>query len=291
MEAPGRANVFALAEATTAIAQSVRREAERISNATDPTPEQLHRFHQRLRRLRVGLGTAGSVLSERQRIVAVEVDRRLRRLARLVGEVRDLDVAIAHLSDPRLLISGESSEDGLQATVHRLGEEARTGRALLGAFLRSEGDRGLFRDAEAIVRSAAPRLDGRSGRAEAAAALGRGRRRIERSLKRARRRPDRDRMHRLRLVLRRVHLLCDLLDASSAARAASFPDGLARLQRSLGALHDLDLLVDGARRLGDATASSPWLRRAEKRRRALRSELAEVLERKTTRKSVERLAL
>ncbi|HEV2166811.1 MAG TPA: CHAD domain-containing protein [Thermoplasmata archaeon] len=281
---------FTLVIAASRIAETGRRDAARISVEPDPTPEQLHRFHQRLRKLRGAIRLASGLLSEAQAASALEVHRRLRRVARLVGEVRDFDVAIAHLSDPRLSASAEPPDSRLEATLGRMREEAHTGRALLGAFLRSEIDRGLFEEAEGTIRHAGGRLEGPKAWRACRAALDRARSRVGRAVKRARRHPDTDRMHRLRMELRRAHTLSDFVDSAVGRAEPTFPGRLGRLQRSLGTLHDLDLLLGGFEGSGYSVDDSPWLRREEKRRRALRKELLAQFRKRSTRASIDSLS-
>ncbi|HEV2519787.1 MAG TPA: CHAD domain-containing protein [Thermoplasmata archaeon] len=281
---------FSIGPAALRIADSTGRDAVRISVASDPTPEQLHRFHQRLRRLRGAVRIAASLLPRAHEEIASEVDRRLRRVARLVGEVRDFDVAAAHLSDPRLTTSPEPPGALLETEVRRLREEARTGRALLGAFLRSEIDRGLFREAEEILRSSPRRLRGPGAWRACRSAVKWVRSRLERALKKARRRGDPDRMHRLRMELRRAHLVSDFIDAAVGRRESSYPGRLARLQRALGTLHDLDLLMEGLEALGARVSDSEWIRREDRRRRALRKRLTSEVGRRSTKFAIASLA-
>jgi CHAD domain-containing protein len=288
--AVGPGERFTLADATRRVAEGAARDARRISIEPDPRPEQLHRFHQRLRRLRAALRLVSALRTESQAEAAAETLRRLRRVARLVGEVRDFDVAIAHLSDPRLSASDRAPDERLESMLRRMREEARTGRALLGAFLRSEIDRGLFEDATTVLTSGVSRLEGRPAWKAARGALARGRARIERALKRARRRPDPDHMHRLRLELRRVHLLSDLLDDAVGREPPGFPSRLTTLQRALGTLHDLDLLVEAAEGLGHGADESGWIRREEERRRLLRKELIARFRKRSTRAAIAALA-
>ncbi|MCI4357570.1 MAG: CHAD domain-containing protein [Thermoplasmata archaeon] len=285
---PGR---FTLASASRKVVESARRDADRISIEPDPTPEQLHRFHQRLRRLRASIRLLARLLPEAQADRALEIHRRLRRVARLVGEVRDFDVAIAHLSDPRLSVAAEPPDERLEGMLRRMGEEAGTGRALLGAFLRSEIDRGLFEESDRLVATAGARLDGAKAWTACRRAVTSGRSRVERSLRRARRRSNPDRMHRLRIELRRAHILSDLVDAAVGRVEPSFPARLSGLQRSLGALHDLDLLVDGFEDVRGKAARSPWVRREDQRRRALRKEIILRFRKRSTRAAIASLAL
>ena len=281
---------FTLSIAAGRIAESAGRDATRISLEPVPTPEQLHRFHQRLRKLRGAIRLISRLLTEAQSANALEIHRRLRRVARLVGEVRDFDVAIAHLSDPRLSASPEPPDGRLEAMLGRMREEAHTGRALLGAFLRSEIDRGLFEEAQGAIRNGGGRSAGPRAWKACRAALERGRSRVERTLKRARRRPNPDRMHQLRMELRRAHILSDFIDSAIGGAEPTFPGRLSRLQRSLGTLHDLDLLVRGFEGSGHSVSDSVWLRHEDKRRRALRKELLAQFRKRSTKSAIATLS-
>src|SRR5208337_1461825 len=68
---------------------AVERDARTLAAHPDPSPERLHRFHRDLRRLRIELRVLHHVLGPAGKSVAEDLGRRLKRLARLVGEVRD----------------------------------------------------------------------------------------------------------------------------------------------------------------------------------------------------------
>ena len=268
----------------------MERETLAIAGHPDPSPERLHRFHRDLRRIRVELETLRHLLPRGDRDRAAELLRRLGRVARLVGEVRDFDVGLALLAHPRLRrASGSSSEDFVR-TRGRLQEEARTGRALLGAFLRAELDRGLVMELERVLAVARPRMSER--RLERAAATERARSggRAMRAIRRARRRPSPRRMHRLRSALRHARHLHELSSPGTGRDLRPFSSRLERLQQALGRLHDLDVLIDGLEGLGPAVWESEWARFERRRRRQLRAEITEELDRKEIRERVARLA-
>jgi CHAD domain-containing protein len=262
------------------------REAMTIAGHPNPSPERLHRFHRNLRRVRVELRLLRHVLRPSDELLAEDVGRRLKRLARLVGEVRDFDVELSLLAHPRLAKSARSSSDHLERTRGRLREEARTGRALLGAFLRAELDRGLVRDLERVLEAARPRLSPKSIGRAAGLERERSRERAERALKRARRQPTPKRMHGLRGALRQARHLSDLLEAPGEGASKPFPGRVDRLQQELGRLHDLDVLADGLESLGPDVWSSSWARSERRRRRRLREEIAAELVRRAVRDSV-----
>ena len=229
------------------------------------------------------------LLSPTEQLQAEDVGRRLKRVARLVGEVRDFDVELALLSHPRLARSSGASSEHLERTRGRLQEEARTGRALLGAFLRAELDRGLVRELAHVLEVAEPRLSPKGVLRAAAIERERSRARAERALRRARRRPTPKRMHALRSSLRQAHHLNDLLSVPGYGPVRPFPRRVDRLQQALGGLHDLDVLADGLESLGPEVWRSEWARIERRRRRRLREEIAGELGRRSVRESVSSL--
>ncbi|HUI38007.1 MAG TPA: CHAD domain-containing protein [Thermoplasmata archaeon] len=263
--------------------RSAQTEMVRLAGAPDPTPEQLHRFHRRLRRLRIEIRLARSLQPPSGQAVARAVDRRLRRLSGLVGEVRDFDVSLGILGTSHGASAPDPSREAFERTRRRLREEARSGRALLGASLRAEIDSGLLREASALLEKVGPKLSGPAALGWMRTAIVRQRRRVDRSLRKARRRPTTRRMHRLRGALRRAHHLVDLAPPTTVP---PFPSRLARLQRELGRLHDLDVVADGLEGLGDGAEGAEWIERIERRRRALRREIVTELGRRALRERV-----
>ena len=229
------------------------------------------------------------ILTPTEQLQAEDVGRRLKRVARLVGEVRDFDVELALLGHPRLARSSGASLEHLERTRGRLQEEARTGRALLGAFLRAELDRGLVRELAHVLEVAEPRLSPKGVLRAAAIERERSRGRAERALRRARRRPTPKRMHALRSSLRQAHHLNDLLSVPGYGPVRPFPRRVDRLQQALGGLHDLDVLADGLESLGPEVWRSEWARVERRRRRKLREAIAGELARRSVRESVSSL--
>ncbi len=131
----------------------------------DPTPEQVHRLHAELRRLRVEHRLFRSLLRPDGTDRARALDRRLAEVARRVGTVRDADVEL-HLLEPtpRGTRSAAASPGDL---VRRLRDDARIGRELLRAYLQAELRAGLFEGLGATGRrppgSRRPRWSGHAG--------------------------------------------------------------------------------------------------------------------------------
>jgi CHAD domain-containing protein len=204
----------------------------------------------------------------------------LRRLTQLVGEVRDLDVALALVD--RFLGSSASSEsaenNALWTLRRRLRDDTRTGRELLSATLRAERQAGLFEEVAVAL--------GGSITAPSTGTIARGlqdeRRRLEKSARRARkrsiRRPTAERLHEVRVRVRRWRYFSDLEDALRETRSPTFPRRLATVQRRLGELHDRDLLAQRLDQLDPDHRREPWARSFHEERRQMRRDLLSELQ-------------
>jgi CHAD domain-containing protein len=225
---------------------STLHELDRVVAAARPAASALHRLHRDLRRLRVGIAVWSRLLPKSSRTELREYDRRLKRLARLVGGVRDRDVTLSLLSD-RSLPSGTRERMHLIQVRRRLVDDARVGRELLRVFLRSERDAGLFEGIRSGLyvtppRNRVARLDG-----YLAQIRDEGRREVQEAHRRARRKPSTRRLHRLRIRMRNWRHLSDLSTTLTPAKPLPAPLPLRALQRRLGRLHDLEVAEDLAR--------------------------------------------
>ncbi|MGI0155727.1 MAG: CHAD domain-containing protein, partial [Thermoplasmata archaeon] len=168
-----------------------------------PSPESLHGLHREMRRLRHALAIWERLLPSRDQQLVRPLDQRLKRLARLVGRVRDRDVMIELIEG--LSLSKPSRRDAplVAHFTARLRDDARTGRELLLVYLRSERDAHLFEGLRESVEFV-PRRD--SVRRLTAVLVEAGARRhkgVRAAHRRARRRSTSTRLHRLRIQVRR----------------------------------------------------------------------------------------
>ena len=201
--------------------------------------------------------------------------RRLKRLARLVGQARDRDIVLELLERTRPSGATPADTRRFHEFWGRLRDDSRTGRELLRAFLTTERDAGLF-------RSIGESLD-RPPRSRAASDLTRlmaqenalRHEKVRRAHRRATERPSSDRLHRLRIRLRQFRHASELTRVVDPAVADPVPVSYRRLQTRLGKLHDLDVALAT---LDPPLARSAWaadLRQARRRTRtAARVELA-----------------
>ncbi len=160
-----------------------------------PDPETLHRLHRDLRELRV----THRLLVPLPKTAAAEdpTDRRLQRLANLVGEVRDRDVAI----DILLRSRGDAGGKLGRSLQTRLRHEGQVGRELLRADSRAELDQHLLQTVIRDVSSAA--VPGPAQlRHDMETALSQRHATVVRAFRRGLRKPSTRRMHRLRIALR-----------------------------------------------------------------------------------------
>ncbi len=203
------------------------------------------------------------------------LDRDLRQLARLVGEVRDRDVGARLLRPPE----GSVGTPGLAAIVStlkgELASEGRIGRKLLWAKARAALDSGLpgrIHDWLAgVAGSPASRWTDalRQERSKRVA-------RVVNAVDAVHRKSSVPRLHRLRRRLRALRFL----DESFPARRlpASFPASLRRWHRLVGSLHDTFVLEGRLGRLEGLPEVQPWAVDVRRRRKAQKAQALRQLE-------------
>jgi len=232
-----------------------------------PSPESLHHLHRDMRRLGAGLGVWQRLLASRDRELLRPLDARVRRLSRLVGRVRDRDIAIALLErvDGKPYSRREARRLAQYRT--RLRDDARTGRELLRAFLRAERDAHLFDRVQDSFHVKPPARRATGLPSLIAKSHDRNRERLEEAHRRARRRPTAARLHRLRIRVRGLRHLSEISTRVVPNSTPGFTPALRKLQGDLGRLHDLDVVLDGLDREVRSTAWAEALRRKRRRQR------------------------
>ncbi|MCI4366107.1 MAG: CHAD domain-containing protein, partial [Thermoplasmata archaeon] len=208
-------------------------ELDRAVAAPRPAASALHRLHRDLRRLRVGVEIWGRFVPKRSRTHLAGYDRRLKRLARLVGGVRDRDIALELISDTSLA-RGARERVRLHRAQARLTDDARAGRELLRMFLRSERDAGLFEGIRAGFEVAPLRRRRDALETYLQRIRDEGRREVQQAHRRARRKPSPRRLHRLRIRMRNWRHLSDLSTTLLPSGSIRPPPPLRRLQHRLG---------------------------------------------------------
>jgi len=249
-----------------------------------PDAETLHRLHRDLRELRV----THRLLVPLPKGAAAEdtTDRRLQRLANLVGEVRDRDVAIAIL-----LRSGGDAGGKLRRSLQtRLRHEGQVGRELLRADARVELDRHLLQTVLRDVSSASVPAPAQL-RHDMEAALTQRHATVVRGFRRALRKPSTRRMHRLRIALRNSRAVRILVGRVTGHPANNVPADLDKLQKALGRLHDMDMVAERIASLPSGENLDRWERQWRKARKTERIRVLARMQRKRTRKSLNWLTL
>jgi CHAD domain-containing protein len=241
-----------------------------------PSPESLHHLHREMRRLRHALTIWQRLLASRDEALVRPLDRRLKRLARLVGRVRDRDVMIDLIEGGSLPRPRRQEVASVARLRARLRDDARTGRELLRVFLRSERDAHLFEGLrESVEFVPRPTAGAHLGKVleEELALRDQG---VRAAHRRARRRPSSSRLHRLRIQVRRLRHLTEVRARLERSDHATLPPGARRLQARLGRLHDLDIVLGG---LDADLRSTEWAEALKRERRRVRSSLRTTLRR------------
>ncbi len=268
------ARILRLAQELDRLLAEVAGSVDDVIDHAHPTPESLHELHREMRRLRHALALWVEVLGARQRDLVRPLDQRLKRLARLIGRVRDRDVVLDLLeggSLPRPVREDAALVARLRA---RLRDDGRTGRELLRVFLRSERDAHLFEGLRESLE-----LTPRAGSGNQLAALleeevDRRDARVRAAHKKARQRPTSNRLHRLRIQVRRLRHLSEVRSRLDGAGRDGFPPAARRLQARLGRLHDLDVVLAD---LDPDLKSTDWARALRRERRSVRNSIRTTL--------------
>jgi CHAD domain-containing protein len=228
-----------------------------------------------MRRLHLGLALWGRLLARRDREVLRPLNQRVKRLGRLVGQVRDRDVVLELLEEVQDAPAPREEARRFHQFLSRLRDDGRIGRELLQAFLRTERDAHLLDQIRVSLDVSPPSTAARNLRHLLTDEHSSRWDRVRRAHRKARRRPSVDRLHRLRIRVRQLRHASDLVGVVDPKVARSIPVAFRRLQDHLGRLHDLDVAQLS---LDVDLVDSPWgtALRARRRteRRAARRALA-----------------
>ena len=257
------------------ILDEVTRAVDSMIAAHQPSPESLHRLHRQMRRLRTGLALWETLLPSAERDLLHPLSVRVKRLSRLVGRIRDRDITLGLLE--RFDRENARKRDIVRIDGYRtrVQDDARTGRELLRAFLRSERQARLLDDVGERLRSLPRAGSFRDPRRAVTLAHARTHDNLVRAHRKAARRPSMERLHRLRIRIRRARQFTDLAVALDPRHERRFSSTMVRLQKELGDLHDLDMILLG---LDKEVAKTAWARSLRKERRRLREEILGRLE-------------
>lgn len=252
----------------------VTRDVDATIQLPRPTPAHLHRLHRDMRRLRTGLRVWEALLSAANREQLRPLRARVQRLARLVGQVRDRDVTLGLLDDVADQAGSDRELERLRQYRTRLQDDARTGRELLRAFLRSERQAHLFDQVSDSLRVGRGRIRGTQLHRILTEHRRSKRENVLTAHRKARRRPSMNRLHRLRIHVRRLRQVSDLASTVDPTTDVAFAESLRRLQQHLGRLHDLDVLL---RDLDPSLQETAWAEALRAARRRQRKAIVKVL--------------
>jgi len=217
--------------------------------------EAIHDLRVATRRLQAALEVFGARLPDRPRR---RLDRRARKIRRQLGTARNARVLLGLLRRFRAR-PGTAENRFVAGLVRRLDRSA-------GSSGRSKGRRtlpGVRKRIRALLlamedragSAAAPAGEALQGRAEAVLRAG--------SLARG---GDPESMHRLRIAVKRYRYVLEVL-AEAGVPVPQHAIGEARaLQRELGRLHDLDVLIEWVRAATHAPATEAFLHRIARQR-------------------------
>lgn len=258
----------------------VVRQVDEVIHEPRPAPASLHRLHRDMRRLQTALSIWEELLGATGRVQLHPLAVRYRRLTRLVGQVRDRDVALDLLESVEDVPQTDEEAEELRQYRRRLEDDARTGRELLRAFLRSERQARLFDLLGETFELKTRAHPGGSLAEVLTERQQRGRDRVVSAHKKARRDPSMDRLHRLRIRVRRLRQTADLAAIVDPLHDSALSDSLRRIQQHLGRLHDLDVLIQD---LDPSLRETSWALALREERRRQRKTITKVLEKRKAR--------
>ena len=217
--------------------------------------EALHRTRVTSRRLRETLPLVECGLPN---IGVDKTRRRIQRLTRMLGGVRELDVALQVIDDVERARSSQHVAVGT-LRQHVLVEREDRRERMLGLLAAINTDK-LDRQLADLARGLRG-LDASAAWRETLAA------RIKRRAERVRVAVDRagalylsDRVHLVRVAIKKLRYTLELLGATGAARATATVKRLKQVQDTLGRLHDLEMLRHHARNVqAAADPRQPWI--------------------------------
>ena len=260
------------------ILAEVTKAVDHVVASPHPSPESLHRLHRQMRRLRTGLALWEALLPGAERDLLHPLDVRVKRLSRLVGRIRDRDIALSLLE--RFDREKATHRDLLRVERYRtrVQDDAHTGRELLRAFLRSERQARLLDDMGERLRSLPRSGTFRDARRAVDLAHARTYDNLRRAHRKAVRRPTMERLHRLRIRIRRARQFSDLAVLLDPRHERPFSSSMVKLQKDLGDLHDLDMILVG---LEHDLRKTEWAQGLRDDRRRRRKQILKTLESST----------
>ena len=247
--------------------RNVRAFGEQLPTAADGAVEPLHQCRVATRRLREILPLCAA---ETSRSTAGRARRRLRRVGRALGPVREVDVALA-LVDAlarRRFVRGQA-EDHLR---RRLLDEREERREQMLDRLRSVNTRKLERDLAEVARMLGMRRQTDAWAQALAARMNRRAGSLRDAVEAAGPLYVADRVHAVRIAAKQLRYALEFAAATGEARTKNLVRQVKNVQETLGRLHDLDVLAALAQDLIAPAARQPWRGDLERLRLRLEGE-------------------
>jgi CHAD domain-containing protein len=198
----------------------------------------IHQARVASRRLRETLPLAQAVLDDDD---VDQLQRRMRRLTRLLGPVRELDVTIGLAIEHRESLPAEAP--ALSLVESRLTHERDARYAKVVHDLRPDKLRKWLDRASEIEEKLASARDTKPWRVELAERLRTRARQLLAAVEDAGLLFTPDRLHEVRIAVKRLRYVLELTGELQLARTGSRVTELKAAQDILGHLHDLDILV------------------------------------------------
>jgi CHAD domain-containing protein len=198
----------------------------------------IHQARVASRRLRETLPLVRAVLDDDD---VDQLQRRMRRLTRLLGPVRELDVTIGLAIEHRESLPAEAP--ALSLVESRLAREREARYAHVVHDLRPDKLRKWLERAADLEETLAAARDTRPWRANLAERLRARARQLLAAIEDAGLLFTSDRLHEVRIAVKRLRYVLELTGELQLARTGSRVRELKAAQDILGHLHDLDILV------------------------------------------------
>ena len=213
----------------------------------------LHDCRVATRRLREALPLCASEVS---RATADRARRRLRRVGRALGPVREFDVSLELLDElmHKGFVEGEASE----RLREHLDAERDERREQMLDRLRAVNSRKLERDLADIARSLTMRQQTDAWALTLARRINRRADRLRDAIGVAGPLYIADRVHAVRIAAKKLRYSLEFAVETKEARAKRVVGQVKEVQDTLGRLHDLDVLTNMMQDLAIPNADAPW---------------------------------
>jgi CHAD domain-containing protein len=250
--------------------QTIERSEPGVLDGTDP--EELHRFRVATRRSRALIRASRPIV--RDQLAAL--DRELRWLGGVTGEVRDLDVLISHIRE--LIPSLAPDQGGAEAIVAALGRERARERDTLVAAIDTQRYHDLVRRFAETV----PGLHATDGNASLARMVRKELERLRAGYHELDPNPPDDELHELRIRAKHARYAAELAATTAGRSFDDLAQAIATVQDVIGAHQDAVVAEERVRELASddsRIAAGRIIEHERQLRREARAALPEAMRR------------